>query len=53
MPTTNGYRYGGKGDVPGAPSRRWQGCGGRALPLSPNPWEGTTKRRMKTEKNGK
>jgi hypothetical protein len=53
MSTMNSCRHGGKGDGLGAPPRRWQGHGGRTLPLSLNPREGMTKRRMKTERRGK
>jgi hypothetical protein len=34
VPTTNGYKYGGKGDGPGAPPGRRLGRGGRTLPSS-------------------
>jgi hypothetical protein len=50
MSTVNDCGYGGKGDGPRAPPTWWQGLGGRTLPPSPNPQEGTMKRRMKMGK---
>jgi hypothetical protein len=52
MSIVNGNRHGGKGDEIGVPPEWWKGCGGRTLPLSPNPWEGMMRSRMKTERRG-
>jgi hypothetical protein len=47
VPTANGCRYRRKGDMSGASLDRWQGHGGRTLPPSTNPQEGTMERRGK------
>jgi hypothetical protein len=53
MSTANGFGHGGRGDGTGASSEGRQGRGWRKLPLSPNPQEETTKRRMRTERREK
>jgi hypothetical protein len=49
----NGCGHGGKVDGNGVPPGWRQRHRGRTSPPSPNPREGTTKRRMKTERRGK
>jgi hypothetical protein len=52
MSTTKGGRHRGKGGSLGAPLGRLRGRKGRKLPPSPNPWEMTMWRWMKTRKRG-
>jgi hypothetical protein len=51
--TVNGCMYRGRGDGPRVPPGQQRGSRGRILPPSLNPWEVTTKRRMKTRKRGR